>query len=207
MITGKAENGPYQPAGVDPVIPPSMNNVITATEFHHEGSTWYGPSSLQEVLSVLSRHPMAKIVAGNTASGIYKKEDDNEEFTSLEKEDVICSVANIPELKKCIKSRDTLGKFKVFPPLHFKGLPFSHQTCSSMTEVGVGLTINELIEVLEDIEASGNGSFPILPPLIRHLNKIASPLVRNSATIGGNLLMVKKKVSPFLIWDPELEIY
>jgi CO/xanthine dehydrogenase FAD-binding subunit len=42
---------------------------------------------------------------------------------------------------------------------------------------------------------SGNAS-PVLEPLLVHLRRIAGTLVRNAATLGGNIVLARLKVPP-----------
>ncbi|XP_066328062.1 indole-3-acetaldehyde oxidase-like [Miscanthus floridulus] len=57
--------------------------------------------------------------------------------------------------------------------------------CSKGVELGSVVSISKAIEVLSD----GNVVFK---KIADHLNKVASPFVRNTATIGGNIIMAQR---------------
>ncbi|KAH9323340.1 hypothetical protein KI387_017979, partial [Taxus chinensis] len=108
-----------------------------------------------------------KLVVGNTSAGIYKDI----------KPKVIIDISKIPELQ--IIKRHEFG-----------------------IEVGAAVTIAKLIEVLDDTNAITDD---ILDPvkgiytgnlvfqgIANHLKKLASGFIRNTASVGGNLIMAQK---------------
>ena len=64
---------------------------------------------------------------------------------------------------------------------------------STHTAVGAATTLNEFIFMIENLP-SDKISTELSSSLLIHLRRIASTLVRNSGTLGGNLHMARVKV-------------
>ncbi|GLJ32809.1 hypothetical protein SUGI_0660680 [Cryptomeria japonica] len=140
-------------------------------EFSGEERVWIRPSTLDEVLGALEKaaeeNVEPKLVVGNTSAGIYK---------SIEPK-VFVDIRNISELQ-IIKRHD------------------------SGIEVGAAVTIAKLIKALEDTNAIADDTLDhgkenctrslVFEGLANHLKKVASAFIRNTASIGGNIIMAKK---------------
>eukprot|EP01018_Ginkgo_biloba_P006626 Gb_10656 [translate_table: standard] len=138
-----------------------------------EKRLWIRPSNLKGVLDTLeSVKPYkngneVKLVVGNTCAGVYKQI----------KPRVFVDISNIPELQVIRR----LG---------------------SAIEVGAAVTIAKLIEILEDQKPiTPSASDPekvindgnlVFKGIASHLNKVASGFIRNTASIGGNLIMAQQ---------------
>lgn len=142
-------------------------------DINGEERFWTRPSSLEEIWTTLklkkagSEDLEHKLVVGNTSAGIYKGM----------KPKVFIDISNIPELQ-VINRLD------------------------SSIEVGAAVTIAKLIEALEDrktvdtgLSDQGKVSYnkkKLLKGIADHLKKVASGFIRNTASIGGNLVMAQK---------------
>ncbi|CAN6180236.1 unnamed protein product [Urochloa humidicola] len=65
-------------------------------------------------------------------------------------------------------------------------------------EIGAAITISTSIEILEKenkLMSSPNGSV-VFRKLAEHMNKVASPFVRNTASLGGNIILAQKYPFP-----------
>ncbi|KAH9323787.1 hypothetical protein KI387_018426, partial [Taxus chinensis] len=143
-------------------------NFAYKDEFDGEERVWVRPSNLEEIWSTLAKSVQEnvepKLVVGNTSAGIYK------DITPR----VMVDISSIPELQ--IIKRHDFG-----------------------IEVGAAVTIAKLIEVLDDTNAikddvvkgiyTGNLVFR---GIANHLKKVASGFIRNTASVGGNLIMAQK---------------
>lgn len=134
---------------------------------------WIRPSSLEEVLTALnlrkagSKDLELKLVVGNTSAGIYKEMNPK----------VFVDIGNIPELQ-VINIQD------------------------SRIEVGAAVTIAKLIEALEDRKhittdvsdqsKVGHNRNVVFEGIASHLKMVASRFIRNTASIGGNIIMAQK---------------
>ncbi|XP_057820291.2 indole-3-acetaldehyde oxidase isoform X2 [Cryptomeria japonica] len=142
-------------------------NFAYKDEFDGEQRVWIRPSNLEETLGTLKEtakeNVELKLVVGNTSAGIYKNV----------RPKVFVDISNIPELQ--IIKRHEFG-----------------------IEIGAAVTISNLIEVLEDandVLDPGKLVYPrnlIFEIIGNHLKKVASGFIRNTASIGGNLIMAKK---------------
>ncbi|KAF3671352.1 hypothetical protein FXO38_01842 [Capsicum annuum] len=65
-------------------------------------------------------------------------------------------------------------------------------------KVGATVTISKLISFLKEENKVNLGSYGMLVSqnLANHMEKIASPYIRNSASVGGNLVMAQKNGFP-----------
>ncbi|TKW31510.1 hypothetical protein SEVIR_2G111100v4 [Setaria viridis] len=65
-------------------------------------------------------------------------------------------------------------------------------------EIGAAITISRSIEILENeskLMSSPNGSV-VFRKLAEHMSKVASPFVRNTASLGGNIILAQKYPFP-----------
>ncbi|CAA7388130.1 unnamed protein product [Spirodela intermedia] len=123
--------------------------------------SWYAPKSLGELHSILrSEGPgnRLKLVAGNTAAGVYKEVDRYDRYVDLRL---------IPELNE-IRGGDPAG----------------------FVEIGAAVSISRAAVALE---REGGAVFC---KLATHLRKVAAEFVRNTASIGGNLVMAQRGKFP-----------
>eukprot|EP00252_Welwitschia_mirabilis_P005228 TRINITY_DN1571_c0_g1_i1.p1 TRINITY_DN1571_c0_g1~~TRINITY_DN1571_c0_g1_i1.p1 ORF type:complete len:1281 (+),score=269.60 TRINITY_DN1571_c0_g1_i1:1241-5083(+) len=138
---------------------------------------WIKPASLESLLDFLQSlkggsatdapAEIVKLVVGNTSSGYYKDINPT----------VFVDIKSIPELN------------------------IIHRTASAV-EVGAAVTITKLIDFLENEELNNNVSFgsntfpvapaPILKTIADHLKKVASVFIRNTGSVGGNLIMAQR---------------
>ncbi|XP_010520494.1 PREDICTED: indole-3-acetaldehyde oxidase isoform X2 [Tarenaya hassleriana] len=132
---------------------------------------WSAPGNLGELQSLLESYNgesgvSMKLVAGNTSIGYYREEREK-------RYDKYIDIRHIPELT-VIRGNE-------------KGI-----------ELGAAVTISKAIEVLKTEQDSHNPSSNanILRQIASHMEKIANRFVRNSATIGGNLVMAQRKQFP-----------
>ncbi|KAH9323776.1 hypothetical protein KI387_018415 [Taxus chinensis] len=146
-------------------------NFAYKDKFDGEEHVWVRPSNLEEILETLAKSVKEniepKLVVGNTSTGIYKDI----------KPKVIVDIGNIPELH--IIKRHDFG-----------------------IEVGAAVTITKLIKVLEDTSALADNVLDpgkviytgncVFQGIASHLKKVASGFIRNTASVGGNLIMAQK---------------
>ncbi|XP_059072055.1 probable aldehyde oxidase 4 [Cryptomeria japonica] len=142
-------------------------NFAYKDEFDGEQCIWIRPSNLEETLATLKETAKENVelnlVVGNTSVGIYKNV----------RPKVFVDISNIPELQ--IIYRHEFG-----------------------IEIGVAVTIANLIEVLEDTNDVLNPGKLIYPrnlifeSIANHIKKVASGFIRNTSSIGGNLIMAKE---------------
>uniref|UniRef100_A0A8R7Q0G5 FAD-binding PCMH-type domain-containing protein n=4 Tax=Triticum TaxID=4564 RepID=A0A8R7Q0G5_TRIUA len=81
------------------------------------------------------------------------------------------------------KEQDLYEKY-----VDIKGIPelLVIDRSSKGVEIGAAVSISKAIEVFSD------GTTPVFRKIAGHLGKVASPFVRNTATIGGNLIMAQR---------------
>ncbi|XP_057820300.2 indole-3-acetaldehyde oxidase isoform X2 [Cryptomeria japonica] len=167
---GLSTNSKFCRKSCEDSIRPTLN-FSYKDEFSGEERVWIRPSSLDDILGALEKavkeNVEPKLVVGNTSAGIYKNIEPK----------VFIDISNISELQ-VIRRHD------------------------SEIEVGAAVTISKLIEALEDTNAIAddvldNGK--VIPTrnlvfegIANHLKKVASGYIRNTASIGGNIIMAKK---------------
>ncbi|EPS68517.1 hypothetical protein M569_06242, partial [Genlisea aurea] len=66
---------------------------------------------------------------------------------------------------------------------------------NSGIEFGAALTISTLISYMKEID-SGKGGDTILAKIANHMEKVASGFIRNSGSLGGNIVMAQRKHFP-----------
>jgi xanthine dehydrogenase small subunit len=143
----EAAFGLGQPDSTDQFAKLQLEPAPTAQphSLEYAGKTFHRPSSLAEVFTLLSAHPNAKIVAGNTDWGV-------EVNLRHSRAEVQIAIDHLPELRQIRHGSEYL-------------------------ELGAALTLSELEHRL------GNQ----VPLLAQWFPLFASRLIRNSATLGGNL--------------------
>lgn len=82
------------------IFPPSLKKYeIVSKVLKGERTTWYRPTTLQELLQLKKEHPKAKLVIGNTEVGIERK------FKNM-KYPVVIAPTHVPDLLKLEKTDD-----------------------------------------------------------------------------------------------------
>ncbi|CAN4120096.1 unnamed protein product [Withania somnifera] len=130
---------------------------------------WHSPVSIEELRSLLN-----SIVAENGASfKLVVGNTGTGYYKETQQHDQYVDLRYIPELS--IIKRDQTG-----------------------IEVGATVTISKLILLLKEENKVNLDSYGMLvsQKLSNHMEKIASPFVRNSASVGGNLVMAQKNGFP-----------
>ncbi|XP_027173864.1 indole-3-acetaldehyde oxidase-like [Coffea eugenioides] len=141
----------------------------SAMILHLKGKSWYSPTTIEEVKSLLNSNMIEdnmqiRLVVGNTGMGYYKELDNYDRYIDLR---------YVPELSTIRKNH--------------RGI-----------EIGAAVTISKVISCLKE---EGNvyyssDSKQVFEKLADHMEKIASGFIRNSASIGGNLVMAQRKSFP-----------
>ncbi|KAL3518745.1 hypothetical protein ACH5RR_021334 [Cinchona calisaya] len=137
--------------------------------FHFENCSWYTPTTLEELRSLLNSNIIEddtriKLVVGNTGMGYYKE---------LESYDRYIDLRYVPELSMIRRNRQGI-------------------------EIGAAVTISRVIASLKEddtVNFSSEGN-KVFKKIAHHLEKVASGFIRNSASIGGNLVMAQSKYFP-----------
>ncbi|CAO2825083.1 unnamed protein product [Amaranthus hypochondriacus] len=129
--------------------------------------SWYTPSSIEELHKKLewsesNNVGSVKLVVSNTSTSYYKE---------LEGYDTYIDLRYIPELS--MVKRD-----------------------STYIKIGAAMPISKAIVALkeggEDRISESEGSKTVFKKIAAHFEKIASGFIRNSASIGGNLVMAQR---------------
>ncbi|KAF7815420.1 indole-3-acetaldehyde oxidase-like [Senna tora] len=135
-----------------------------------EKDSWHSPTSLMELQSLLKANNNGngrlKLVVSNTGMGYYKDIAGYDKYINLK---------GIHELSRIHKD-------------------------ASGIEIGATVTLFKAIEALrqksDKCDYFQSDFNAILEKIADHLNKIASGFIRNTATIGGNLVMAQKNDFP-----------
>ncbi|XVE59721.1 hypothetical protein DITRI_Ditri05aG0069100 [Diplodiscus trichospermus] len=134
-----------------------------------EGQCWYSPSSLAELQSLLQQNE----ANDGTSLKIIVGNTGMGYYKELERYDKYLDLKYIPELS--VIKKDPTG-----------------------IEIGAAVTISKAIEALKE-EKEGDfhlESKTVFKKIAAHMEKIASGFVRNSGSIGGNLMMAQRKNFP-----------
>lgn len=143
--------------------------------------TWHAPGSLAEVWRLLEEAASpdqvsspVKLLCGNTMGGVYK---------DLPRPLVCISLSKIAELRQVTRSPEGV-------------------------RVGAAISLAELIEVLAaapsltppgkaqrqgPARSSAGEASPVFVELAEHLRQVATPHVRNAASVAGNLIMAQQR--------------
>ncbi|GAA0140764.1 oxidoreductase [Lithospermum erythrorhizon] len=136
-----------------------------------ETYSWHSPVTVQELVRVLNpsmKNDSAKVklVVGNTAIGYHKDMEHYESYIDLR---------SIPELSMIEKDQTGLV-------------------------IGAAVTISDLILNLRDEKNVSSqlcaDDMIIFHQIADHMEKVASGFIRNSASIGGNLVMAQRNSFP-----------
>ncbi|KAM3303270.1 abscisic-aldehyde oxidase isoform X1 [Capsicum chacoense] len=161
-------------------LPPydPTKNVCTYPEFlKSESATnldslrypWYSPVSIEELRSLL----YSKVTENGASFKLVVGNTGSGYYKETQRYDYYIDLRHVPELS--IITGDQTG-----------------------IEVGATVTISKFISFLKEESKINFGSYGKLvsEKLAYHMEKIASPFVRNSASVGGNLVMAQKNGFP-----------
>jgi len=139
------------------------------------GDRWYQPHDLAQLWQVLSFHPEATLIAGNTGrSGVYKQDKAMDDAAAA------AAAVRVPVV---------LVSLQDVSELH----GHTWEATTGWLEVGAGLTLSGLVGILETLPETAFSSSALRDALLAHLRRVAGTLVRNAGTLGGNLHMAKNK--------------
>ncbi|XP_025804657.1 putative aldehyde oxidase-like protein isoform X2 [Panicum hallii] len=133
------------------------------------GEGWYHPRSIKEYYELINSclfRDSVKVVVANTSTGIPGYKDQDLYNKYID-------ISGIPELSNIVKKE-------------------------SGFEIGAATTISRTIEILKqecESISSPNGSV-VFRKLADHMGKVANPFVRNTASIGGNIILAQKYPFP-----------
>ncbi|MCD7449395.1 aryl-alcohol oxidase 2 [Datura stramonium] len=159
---------PYDPTKNYSTYPEFLKSE-SATNLDSSRYPWYSPVSIEELRSLLNSN-----VTENAASfKLVVGNTGTGYYKETQRYEHYIDLRYIPELS--IIKRDQRG-----------------------IEVGATMTISKLISFLKEENKVNLGSYGTLvsEKLANHMEKIASPFVRNSASVGGNLVMAQKNGFP-----------
>lgn len=139
------------------------------------GDRWYQPHDLVQLFLVLSWHPEACLIAGNTGrSGVYKQDKELDDAAAT------AAAVNTPVV---LVSLQDVGE------LH----GHTWEATTGWLEVGAGLTLSDLVDILKSLPETAFSSSTLRDALLAHLQCVAGTLVRNAGSLGGNLYIAKSK--------------
>ncbi|KAG2632971.1 hypothetical protein PVAP13_2NG134400 [Panicum virgatum] len=130
---------------------------------------WYHPRSIKEYYELINSclySDSVKVVVGHTSSGVPGYKDQDLYNKYID-------ISGIPELSNIVKKE-------------------------SGFEIGAATTISRTIEILKqecESISSPNGCV-VFRKLADHMSKVANPFVRNTASIGGNIILAQKYPFP-----------
>uniref|UniRef100_A0A8R7R774 aldehyde oxidase n=1 Tax=Triticum urartu TaxID=4572 RepID=A0A8R7R774_TRIUA len=131
---------------------------------------WYHPKSIEQYYDLLNSGLFSdctvKVVVANTSSGVKGYKDQDLYNKYID-------IGEIPELSAIWKK-------------------------DSGIEIGAATPISKTIEILEqeaESKSCPNGSV-VFRKLAEHMSKVATPFVRNTASIGGNIILAQKYPFP-----------
>jgi xanthine dehydrogenase iron-sulfur cluster and FAD-binding subunit A len=143
------------------------------------------PTSLQQLLAAVAAAAAAGVpvhfMAGNTGAGIYKQQ-------WQEAANSACIVVrHVPEMQQLAVQQDASAAVA--------GAAGSSGSC---LHAGAGVTISQLLSFLKGLAAAEQAAGRQLGArnlqfLCSHISRIAGTLVRNAATLGGHLALVRSR--------------
>ncbi|XVF47063.1 hypothetical protein PTKIN_Ptkin03bG0078900 [Pterospermum kingtungense] len=161
---------PYHQSNASSRFPEFLKNEIKArTNLVSAGHRWYSPASLKELQSLLRQNKSNN----ETSMKIVVGNTGMGYYKELERYDKYIDLKSISELS--VIRKDHTG-----------------------IEIGAAVTISKAIEALrEDNEGAFHlGSKTVFRKIADHMEKIASRFIRNSGSVGGNLMMAQRKHFP-----------
>ncbi|PPR82070.1 hypothetical protein GOBAR_AA38648 [Gossypium barbadense] len=161
---------PYNCNNAIRVFPEFLKTVIKAGfNLESEGCRWYSPGSLEQLQSLLQTDE----VNDGTSMKIVVGNTGMGYYKELGHHNKYIDLRYIPELS--IISKDQTG-----------------------IKIGASVTISKAIEALKDENEGGinhEGKL-VFEKLADHMERVATGFVRNSASMGGNLIMAQRKHFP-----------
>ncbi|KAH0777231.1 hypothetical protein KY290_008642 [Solanum tuberosum] len=160
---------PYDPTKNFSTYPEFLKSESTTNSDSSRRYPWYSPVSIEELRSLLYPNVMENGASFKLVVG----NTGTGYYKETQPYDHYVDLRYIPE--SSIIERDQNG-----------------------IEVGATVTISKLISFLKEENKVNLGSYGTLvsQKLANHMEKIASPFVRNSASVGGNLVMAQKNGFP-----------
>ncbi|KAE8656722.1 Indole-3-acetaldehyde oxidase [Hibiscus syriacus] len=160
----------YNRNSSSPKFPEFLKKEIKAgADLTSKGYHWYSPSSIEKLQSIL------KNIEANdgTSMKIVVGNTGTGYYKEVEHYDNYIDLKYIPELSTIVKDQTGI-------------------------EIGAAVTISKAIEVLEQENVSDSPveNKTVFKKIAEHMEKIASGFVRNSGSVGGNLMMVQRKQFP-----------
>ncbi|MCD7449398.1 aryl-alcohol oxidase 2 [Datura stramonium] len=159
---------PYDPTKYFSTYPEFLKSE-SATKLDSSRYPWYSPVSVEELWSLLN----SNVTENGASFKLVVGNTGSGYYKENQRYDHYVDLRHVPELS--IIKRDQTG-----------------------IEVGATVTISKFISFLKEESKINFGSYGKLvsAKLAYHMEKIASPFVRNSASVGGNLVMAQKNGFP-----------
>ncbi|KAM3214809.1 hypothetical protein ACQJBY_067023 [Aegilops geniculata] len=151
-------------------IKSSLLHLTDVSDVTVSGVGWYHPKSIGQYYDLLNSGILSdctvKVVVGNTSSGV-KGYKDRDLYNKY------VNIGDIPELSAVWKK-------------------------DSGIELGAATPISKTIEILEQEARSTScaNESVVFRKLAEHMSKVATPFVRNTASIGGNIILAQKYPFP-----------
>ncbi|XP_049353967.1 abscisic-aldehyde oxidase-like [Solanum verrucosum] len=160
---------PYDPTKNFSTYPEFLKSESATNSESSRRYPWYSPVSIEELRSLLN----SNVTENGASFKLIVGNTGTGYYKETQRYDHYIDLRYIPE--PSIIKRDQTG-----------------------IEVGAAVTISKLISFLKEENKVNLGSYGTLvsQKLANHMEKIASPFVRNSASVGGNLVMAQKNGFP-----------
>ncbi|PHU03453.1 Indole-3-acetaldehyde oxidase [Capsicum chinense] len=159
---------PYDPTMNFTTYPEFLKSK-SATNLDFSRYPWYSPVSIEELRSFLN----SNVTENSARFKLVVGNTGTGYYKETQRYDHYVNLRYIPKLS--IIERDQIG-----------------------IKVGATVTISKLISFLKEENKVNLGAYGMLVSqnLANHMEKIASPYIRNSASVGGNLVMAQKNGFP-----------
>ena len=180
----------------------SSSSSSTAVPAVHAGGV-IAPTNLPDLLAAMRGAAASgvpfHIIAGNTGAGIYPSQWQSAAAAAC------ALVKHVQELQRMTLTgqADLLPPHSLTKSMTNLGLTVvsDHSKQGLTLEVGAAVTLTKLQRVLEDVAAavaaggvvSGVQAAENVGYMVRHLGRVAGTLVRNAATLGGHLALVRSR--------------
>ncbi|XP_055833429.1 indole-3-acetaldehyde oxidase-like [Solanum dulcamara] len=160
---------PYDPTKNFSTYPKFLKSESTTNSDSSRRYPWYSPVSIEELRSLLN----SNVTENGASIKLVVGNTGTGYYKETQRYDHYVDLRYIPE--SSIIERDQTG-----------------------IEVGATVTISKLISFLKEENKINLGSYGTLvsQKLANHMEKIASPFVRNTASVGGNLVMAQRNGFP-----------
>lgn len=152
---------PYD-ATQEPIFPPELacSDALDSHSivFHGKTTTWFRPTTLEEILAIKAAHPQAKIIVGNTEVGVEVK------FRHLHYP-VLVLPTRVHEMTQTSVQAD--GSLRVG---------------AAVTLMDMQEALQEQIDTLPEVQTR------LFRSIVQMLHYFAGKQIRNAASIGGNIM-------------------